>query len=425
MNGPKIVVIGAGSYTFGFTMIHDAVVDHRLDGAEMHLVDTDRELAEAYAKIAARLAREHGVKMEFRATDDRTKALDGADFVTTSIAVDLKRRAATDWRIALKHGILQTNSECGSIGGLSYTMRSVPLVLGVCRDMERLCPKATLLNVTNPLTRVVLAANRYSSIKTVGFCYVALVGWRMAARTLFVEPQDLDVTFAGINHFTWLIDVREKKTGRNLYPDVRAAAEKGFYAPLMRKYLRETGYLAGSGDGHMGEFLPFDRDLCVGEPEFGHGSFAERGERRALILRVADGEDRWQYLHHAWERPMDYVDAVVHDKKTRFDFLNVPNRGTIVGLAEDMIVEVPADVDAGGAVPAKLPDMPKAVLRLLKPAAETCHWAVEAAVHGDLKAAHKAIDADPAIAHTEKIAARNAFAEMLEAHRDILDNRQK
>ncbi len=425
MGGPKIAVIGAGSYTFGFSMIHGAVVDHRLDGAEMHLVDLDREIAEAYARIGERLAREQGVSMRFEGGDDREKALDGADFVTTSIAVDLKRRAATDWRIALKHGILQTNSEGGSIGGLSYTMRSAPLVLAVCRDMERLCPRATLLNVTNPLTRVVLAASRYSAIRTVGFCYVALVGWRMAARALMVEPADLDVTFAGLNHFSWLLDVRDRKTGRNLYPEVRAAAEKGFYAPLMRRYLRETGYLAGSGDDHMGEFVPFDGDLSVGHPEFGHGSPVERAQRRAQILRTAAGEDRWQYLHLAWERPMDYVAAVVRDKKTRFDFINIPNGGAIAGLADDAIVEVPAEVDARGAAAAKLPPMPQAVLRLLKPAAEASNWAVEAAAKGDLKAAHKAIDADPAIDGADKRAARAAFAEMLEAHKDLLEHRPK
>jgi alpha-galactosidase/6-phospho-beta-glucosidase family protein len=421
MNGPKIVVIGAGSYTFGFTMLHDAVIDHRLDGAEMHLVDRDLEMAQGYARIGERIAREHGVRMRFAATDDRVKALDGADFVTTSIAVDLKTRAATDWRIALKHGILQTQSECGSVGGLSYTMRSVPLVLGVCRDMERLCPKATLLNVTNPLTRVVLAAGRYSSIKTVGFCYVALVGRRLAAWALMTDPSELDVTFAGLNHFTWLLDIRDKKTGRDLYGDVRAAAEKGFYPPLVRKYLRETGYLAGPGDDHMGEFVPFDRDLSVGQPEFGHGTPAERTERRAQVLRVAAGEDRWQYLHHAWERPMDYVNAVVRDKVTRFDFLNVPNNGSIPGLPEDMIVEVPADVDASGARAVTLPPLPQSILRMLEPVAETCHWAVEAAVKGDLAAAHKAIDADPAVAAADKGAARAAFAEMLVAHGDILD----
>ena len=193
----------------------------------------------------------------------------------------------------------------------------------------------------------------------------------------------------------------------------------------MRKYLRETGYLAGPGDDHMGEFVPFDADLSVGQPEFGHGTPAERAERRAQILRVAAGEDRWQYLHHAWERPMDYVNAVVRDKATRFDFLNIPNNGAIPGLPDDMIVEVPADVDARGARAAKFPAVPRPIMRLLEPVAETCHWAVEAAVKGDLSAAHKAIEADPAIAAADRGAARAAFAEMLAAHADILANWRK
>jgi alpha-galactosidase len=386
----------------------------------MVLVDLDREIAEAMAAIGRRMAAAEGVKMEFAAADKREEALAGADFVTTSIAVQLKKRAEADWRIALKHGVLQTNSECGSIGGLSYTMRSVPLVLSVAKDMERLCPKATLLNVTNPLPRVVLAANRYSSIKTVGFCYVSLVGWRMAARAVFLEPDEIDCTFAGLNHFSWLLDVKDRKTGRDLYGEVRAAAEKGFYPPLVRKYLRQTGYLTGAGDDHIGEFVPFDKDLSVGQPEFGHGSAAERAERREEVLRVARGEEHWRNLHHSWERPMDYVNAVVRDRPTHFAFLNLMNDSIIDCVAADMVVEAPAEVDARGAKPVRIGRLPESVERLVKPVAEACHWAVEAAVHGDMKAAEKAIEADPAI--EDKGAARAAFVEMLEAHGDILDN---
>lgn len=418
MSGPKIVVIGAGSFTFGYGMLADAIIDHRLDGAEMVLVDLDRELAQAMATIGQRMAAAEGVRMTFAATDRREEALPGADFVTTSVAIQLKQRATTDWKLALKHGILQTQSECGSLGGLAYTLRSVPLVLGICRDMETHCPKATLLNVTNPLTRVVLAANRYTSIKSVGFCYVSLVGWRLAAQALFRDPQTIACRFAGINHFSWLLDVRDKQSGRDLYDEIRAAADRGFYPPVVRKYLRETGYLAAAGDDHIGEFLPFDRELSVGQPEFGHGSPQERAERREQVLRVARGEEHWRNLHHSWERPMDYVNAVVRNTPTRFDFLNVANHGAIEGLADDMVVEAPATVDGRGATLDRIGRLPPPVERLVQPAAETCHWAVEAAVHGDWQAAERAIDTDPAIA--DKRAARAAFAEMVAAHRDIL-----
>ncbi len=417
MSGPKVVVIGAGSYTFGFGIVHDIVADHRLDGVEMVLVDVDREGAEGFAAVGRRMARELGVKVSFEATDDREAALPGADFVTTSVAVDLKRRMKNDWLIARRHGILQTAGECGSIGGLSYTLRSVPLVLSVCRDMERLCPRATLLNVTNPLTRVVLAANRYTSIRTVGFCYNALVGMRQAAAGLEMPFDEIDFTLAGLNHFSWITSIREKATGRDLYEEVRRLGTLGWFHPMMRKYLRETGHLPGDGDGHMNEFLPFDDALSVAMPEFAHGTADERAERRALVAAVGRGEADWRLLHHAWERPADYVNAVARDAETYFDFLNVPNRGAVPGLPEDMIVQVPATVDAAGAH-AQAVEVPEAVLALLKPAAGASHWAVEAAVHSDLSAARKAIDADPAIG--DKAAARAAFTEMLAANADIL-----
>ena len=426
MNGPKIVVIGAGSYTFGFTMLHDAIVDHRLDGAEMHLVDLDLEMARGYAAIGERIAREHGVKMTFAAHDDRTKALDGADFVTTSIAVGLKTRAETDWRIALKHGILQTNSECGSVGGLSYTMRSVPLVLGVCRDMERLCPKATLLNVTNPLTRVVLAANRYSSIKTVGFCYVALVGRRLAAKALFAEPSDLD------------LDVRRPQpllvAPRYPRQEDRAAISTPTCAPPPRRAFTRRS-CASTSARRVTSQAPATTtwaSLSPSTPTSPSGSLnLATGLPRSApsAVRRYSGSPRARtdgsICTTRGSAPMDYVNAAVRDKATRFDFLNIQNKGAIPGLPEDMIVEVPADVDARGARAAKLPTMPRPLMRLLEPVAETCHWAVEAAVKGDLSAAHKAIEADPAIAAADRGAARAAFAEMLAAHADILANWRK
>ena len=419
MTGPKIVVIGAGSYVFGFGLLYDAIVDHRLNGASIHLVDLDLGLAKAMEGIGRRLARQHGVTIEFFTTADRCAALPGADFVTTSVATDLLRRWRIDRRIARKHGIHETSGECGSVSGLSRTVRDVPLVLSICRDMERLCPNATLLNVSNPLSRVVLAATRYTKIRTVGFCYVALGGWWALASLLGLPTERIDALNAGLNHFSWFLEIRDRKTGENLYPRVRAEAGPETISPLALKYLKETGYFCPTGDAHMGEFVPFDPAISV-EGGGHHGSPEEREQRRAMLQRMAAGLEDWQPLltHRSWERPMDYVNAVVRDKLTRFDMLNVPNNGAIKGLSKDMIVEVPCDVDAKGARPRKTGSLPKPIARLCTPAAEAIHYAVEAAVKADLSLAHKAIDADPAI--TDKHAARAAFAEMLAAHADVL-----
>jgi len=419
MTGPKIVVIGAGSYVFGFGLLYDAIVDHRLNGASIHLVDLNLGLAKAMEGIGRRLARQHGVTIEFFTTTERCTALPGADFVTASVAIDLLRRWRIDREIAEKHGIHETSGECGSVSGLSRTVRDVPLILSICRDMERLCPNSPLLNVSNPLSRVVLAANRHTKIRTVGFCYVALGGWWTLARMLGLPAERLDVLNAGLNHFSWFLEIRDRKTGEDLYPRVRAEASPDTISPLALKYLKETGYLCPAGDSHMGEFVPFDPTISV-EGGGHHGRPEEREQRRAMLLRIAAGLDDWLPLltHRSWERPMDYVNAVVRDKLTRFDMLNVPNDGAIKGLPKDMIVEAPCEVDAKGARPRKIGALPKPIARLCTPAAEAIHYAAEAAVHADLALANKAIDADPAI--NDKQAARAAFAEMLAAHTDVL-----
>lgn len=422
--GVKIAVVGAGSYVFSVGLLHDLVVDHRLQGAELVLMDLNEAVAEAMAGVARRMADEAGVALTVAAIADRAAALAGADFVTSSVAVQINRRWELDRRVLHDHEIREALSECGGVGGLSYTLRSVPLVLDIARDMERLCPDAWLLNVSNPLPRVVTAVTQGTGIRTLGFCNVAQGGERgygNVARLLGREADELEVVSAGLNHFSWLLSVADRRTGEDLMPTVAAALEAGGWAdqPLTVACWRRYGALPLAGDSHTGEFLPFD-------PQHGrefhahHGSEAERAARRESLRAVAAGERPWRDLlvGRSWERPADAIQALAMGTPSRLPMLNLPNRGSIAGLPDDAVVEVPARIADGHVEGAAVGALPGAVAELCAPVSRVHAVAAQAAMSGDRALVEEAILIDPAV--TDKRAALRAMGELIRAHADVL-----
>ena len=169
----KIVLIGAGSYVFAAGVVHDAIVDHRIDGLELSLVDVDLEAAQGMAAVAERMASDAGLEVEASATDDRAAALPGADYVVVCAEVQGARRWQMDYEVLSEAGMPEQARECGGLGGLLKALRTTTLVLDIARDMERLCPRAWLLDVTNPMPRVVTAVTRATKVRCAGFCNAA------------------------------------------------------------------------------------------------------------------------------------------------------------------------------------------------------------------------------------------------------------
>jgi len=418
---PKIAVIGAGSYVFSLSLLHDLIVDHRMQGAHLCLMDLDAEMAADMAAIARQIAGEAGVEVAVESTGSRELALEGADFVTTSVAAQLIRRYEIDKQIIRKHGIREILSECGGLGGLSYTLRSVPLILGIARDMERLCPDAWLLNMSNPLPRVLDAVMNHTSIKALGFCNNAWGdenGYGPIARELGREVDDIAVVTAGLNHFTWLLSVRDARTGEDLMPELNLSFRVG---PLQTKLWHNYGALPLGGDTHVGEFVPFEPHLSE-EHTAHHGTSEERDQRRAEIREAAEGKRSWHYLMEnygrSWERPADVIHALATGSSCHLDMVNLRNDGAIANLPDEAIVEVPADVLGGAVEAVKVGELPAAVAELCSKVSAAHHVAAEAAVTGSRELVAEAIRIDPAI--TEKDAALEAIGEMIVAHTDLL-----
>ncbi|MFC5467330.1 hypothetical protein ACFPPD_01280 [Cohnella suwonensis] len=428
----KVVLIGGGSFVFAPTVLKDAIVKHRLKGT-LVLVDTNLEAAQAMAGAGSRIANELGVKLEITATVDREQALTGADFVIVSASVQGAKRWRMDYEILKEAGMADQARECGGLGGLLNSFRSITLLLDICRDMERLCPNAMLLDVTNPMPRVVTAIERFSSIRSVGFCNIAYRGpdgYDMLAHLLRRPANELEVVTGGLNHFSWVLSVKDKSTGEDLLPTLKSYIERGDWSDeteenrrelgIMREWFHSYGAVAAGAVDHHAEYLPFHPDVHYPITPPYHGTENERMQWLLNLKDIAAGRCGWQDLfnHGSWEHPIDLAVLLDGGQKDHIDILNVRNEDGIPQLPSDRVVEVPVRVAGGRLEPVILPAFPERLASLLCVVSDVHEFAAAAAATGDIELARKAIFVDPAI--TDKEAGYSALERMLAAHADLL-----
>ena len=421
----KIVLIGAGSYVFTPSTLHDLLCDHKLSDLELWLVDPDVELINDMAGIAKRMADESGVRVETHCVADRRDALSAADFVITSFAIQGAKRWETDRQIAERHGVFDPTGELGGIGGLSYTLRQVRVMLDVCADMAALCPKAWLLNVSNPLPRIMTAVSLFAPIRNIGFCNAAFGGvnpYESVARMLDRPWDSFTAVSAGVNHFNWLLCVEDAATGEDLYPQVRDHMRTAGWPgqPLTTHCFRQYNYLPLPGDTHIAEFLPFDAERMKHCDAAFHGSPEERHRRRTELGKMARGEIGWRKLleHRSWERPADVIHAMITRAPLALPMVNVLNDGLIEELPGDALVEGPCRIEEGRLERCPVGPLPEAILPMIRTTAEVNTLAAKAAATNDREMLHAVIDVDPGIAN--KSGAHRAIDEMTNAHADLL-----
>ena len=170
---PKIAFVGAGSTVFTRNLVGDVLYQPELrDRTEFALMDIDAERLRSAEIVAGRLVEAHGAGATVTATTDRRAALDGADYVVTSFQVGgYEPSTVIDFEVPKRFGLRQTIADTLGVGGIMRGLRTIPVLLDVCRDMEEVCPDALLLNYVNPMAMLCWAAAEASSIRTVGLCH--------------------------------------------------------------------------------------------------------------------------------------------------------------------------------------------------------------------------------------------------------------
>jgi alpha-galactosidase len=421
MISTKIVFIGAGSMSFGLTMLKDAFSSHDLSGSTLILVDIDVDKLGRMTRLAELLSEKSGVDLKIEQTTERRAALKGAEFIINSVVIDRNRLWKLDFEIPRKHGIRQTLGENGGPGSLFFTLRTLPLIFDIVRDVEELCPAALFINFSNPESRIILALAKYSKIRAVGLCEGIFGGQQYVAHIMDLPAEQVDVWGAGLNHFQWLLQIRERKTGRDLYPLLRTKEKEHdpSFAPLSRRLFRAFGYWPTCSDDHLGEYLPYGWEAGERGYDFDRDEEA-RVEFWSAVEAVLSGTvaapPAW--LRPSGERGVPLIAAIVHNRKQLIESGIVYNRGVIPNLPGDLAVEVPVVADAAGVHPISLGPLPDPIAKLLSTQASIQQLAVEAAVHASRELAMEALLVDPVVNSTS--AAAKLLDELWEVNRPYI-----
>jgi len=423
----KIVAIGIGSVVFGVELLRDLYQTPETRGAEMWLVDLDEGALSRMAGLAAVLDRASGWGIALHATADRAEALPDADFVVTSIAVDRDRTWRLDHELALKHGFASVLSENGGPGGLSHTLRSVPPMVAVARDIERLAPDALLLNYTNPENRVCLAVYRQTRARSIGLCHGVANTIAWVADLLGLPRDDVDLRAAGVNHFTWVTSLRHRPDGRDLLPDLRlalAAQPPGVW-PLCRLLFERLDCFPTTGDDHVGEYIAWAAEV-IGTRGYDFDGFARRRELSERNIEAwGSGEKAVERLlqrpsHEArvGHSSAEIIAAVVAGRTLRRPSFIMPNDGYIENIDRDAVVEVPGLIEDGVCTGMSVGRLPGPVASMVQREIEIQELAVEAAMTGSRGLALRALLIDPVV-HSAR-AAEAFLDDVLATHRNHL-----
>ena len=385
----KITFMGAGSTVFVRNVLGDCMCTQSLRDWEFALYDIDPvRLQESFEIISAmnRTKGGHGKVTAYLGVENRKEALRGARFVINAIQVGLYDPCTIiDFEVPKKYGLRQTIGDTLGIGGIMRALRTIPVMDDFARDMQEVCPDALFLNYTNPMAMLSGYMQRYTGIETVGLCHSVQVCSEFLLKELGMEDklEGRRERIAGINHMSWLLELRDKD-GNDLYPEIRRRAklavdahlygetqdapdwvEKPRYDLVRLDYIRRFGYYCTESIEHNSEYnmfyikskypelidryhIPLDEypRRCVEQIA---GWEKERDELRAQ-----------KKLEH--ERSREYASYIIESIVTGTPYKiggNVLNTGGLIeNLPSDACVEVPCLIDGMGVHPCRAGRLP-------------------------------------------------------------------
>jgi alpha-galactosidase len=412
----KVAFIGAGSTVFAKTLIGDLFSFPELaDRAVLSLHDIDEERLRVSELMARRIADPARVE----ATLDRRQALDGADYVITMFQVGGYRPATvTDFELPKQFGLRQTIGDTLGTGGIMRGLRTIPVLLDVCRDMEELCPDALLLQYVNPMAMLGWAVARASPVRAVGLCHSVQGTARDLAADLGVDR--LDYVCAGINHLAFYLELRHE--GRDVYPELRAKEDFPDWNRVRYEVLKHFGYFCTESSEHLAEYVPWfiknARPELLQEYNVPLDEYPRRCE-----AQIAE----WEELRASLDagapvtvtRSDEYGAAIINALEGGGPFTfngNVMNDGLIDNLPQ-CCVEVPCAVDEHGITPQPVGTLPPQLAGLMQTNVNAQALTVEAALTGKREHVYHAAMLDPHTAAELSLAEIHELVDLLlEAH---------
>lgn len=396
----KIAVIGAGSVVFTRRLVGDILSFSSLVDSRIALMDIDKDRLELITGLSKKMARDSGAGAVVESTLDRREALDGADYVITTIRVG--DRDDIDRGIPQRYGVDQWVGDTIGPGGVLKGLRTVPVLIDIARDMEELCPDAWLLNYTNPMAIACWGIYDATKVKTVGLCHSVQNTAHQLASYIGVSPGEVSYWTAGINHMAWFL--RFERDGKDAYPALRASMDDPqIYAKDSVRFevMRHFGYFVSESSGHMSEYVPYFRKDRTRMEQFNLRPFdveARAREARSEAHYEAIRRDMESQKPLKVERTNEYAAYIMDSIQTgilRRVNLNVRNTSLITDLPQGCCVEVPCLVDRLGIHPCHVGDLPPQCAGLVQTNVNLQRLAVKAILEKDREAAIHAVMLDP------------------------------
>lgn len=428
----KVVTLGGGS---GYTpeLIDGFIRRHKeLPVSEYWLVDIDagKEKLEIVGALAQRMVKKAGIAMTVHLTTRLDEALAGADFVTTQIRVGQLAARIQDEKIPLRYGVL--GQETTGPGGFMKAQRTIPVLLDLCREMEKYCPDAWLINFTNPAGIVTEALAKHSPIRSLGICSGANSMMRDIAGAYGVEREDVYARVMGLNHLIFADQITVK--GKDLTDDFIEKLAQGVGANQLKNIpdvglppdfiralkLYPLSYL---------KYFYLDREMVEHELEDLERGVGTRGEQSLAIEKSLFELYRDPNL---CEKPAAlsarggalYSDTAcsiissIYNNKREIHVVNTPNQGSTPDLPDEAVIETNAMIDCNGAHPLAYGRLPVAVKGLIQSVKAFEELTVEAAITGNQHTALLALAAHPLVPSVE--IAEKILRDYLAANRDFL-----
>lgn len=419
----KIAIIGAGSRFTGRLTV-DILSWPELSDSTISLMDIDERKLQFTAQLAERVIAQEQWPAKIESTLDYREALEDADYVIVTLRVGGKKTNVQDVKIPLKYGVDQVFGETVGPGAVFYGLRQASVLLDICQDMEKLCPRALLINYANPMAINCWAMDEASSIRVIGLCHSVQGTAIQLARYIGAPYEEISYWVAGINHMAWFL--RFEWNGEDAYPLLRKKLEEsggenqveqeeeGEYLgkrwdedTVRVETLRRFGYFVTESSLHMSQYVPYFRRT----PEMVKEWLSESALRRQQYRRSLDkwmGRDdvRFEDMRQGIEshepikieRSREYCSRIIHSIETNIPYRfngNVRNTGLITNLPPGCVVEVPCLADGTGIHPCYVGDLPPQCAALNRANISVHELAIKALLERDRGAVYQAVALDP------------------------------
>jgi alpha-galactosidase len=414
----RIAFIGGGSVQWTLGLVTDMALTETLAGTTLVLHDIDAGALDLLACASRRVVAQVGGDLHISTTLDRAEALEGAAFVILCVAIGGLPAMRNDLEIPERYGIRQSVGDTVGPGGLARGLRHIPFAVQVAREMERLCPDAWLLNLTNPMATICRGVTRATRVRTIGLCHEVTGVRHRLADILDLPLETIAFEIAGVNHLPAILRcsvggrdglalLREWLSTHDPFEFARGVELNNVFdvfvdrLALKLTLFEQLGALFGAGDRHVAEFFA---GCLTEQTEWGRRygilltTVDQREEmarvRRSQIEHFADGGD-WR-LEKSEEQLAPVMAALLGGPAGRF-VVNVPNRGQVDNLPRDAVVECVAEIDALGVRPLAVGGLPHAAYAALAPHVARQELIVEAALTGERAPALAALASDPLV----------------------------